>query len=180
MCVAFAQSNVGQWRIREHAVGDQPVASAAVAAGKIVFDDPEVVDRGVGEVWRPGAFADGPDVRRGRLEPVVDTYVAPSVELDAGVLEADPGRVGSAPYGDEEVASFDPLLAGGRADQDRDVLARPTVHTEQPGIDEAVDVFGAQEPLHFTGDVGILLAEKLPAILDDRHAAAEATVRLAE
>src|SRR5262245_9456389 len=180
MCVALAQSNVGQWRIREQAVRDQPIARAAVAAGKIVFDDPEVVDRGVCEVWGPGAFADSPDVRRGRLEPVVDTPVAPSVELDPGLLEADPGRVGCAPYGDKDVAAFDPLLAGRRAHQNRDVLSRPTVHTERLGPDETFDALGTEDPLHFTGDVGIFLAEKLRPLLDDRHATAEATVRLAE
>src|SRR5262245_47796513 len=180
MCVALAQSNVGQWRIREQAVRDQPVAGAAVAAGKIVFDDSEVVDRGVREVWGPGAFANSPDVWRGRLEPVVDTHVAPSVELDPGLLEADPGRVGCAPYGHEDVAAFDPSLAGCRARQDRHLLSRPTVHAERLGPDETFDALGAQDPLHFTGDVGIFLAEKLRPLLDDRHATAEATVRLAE
>src|SRR5215510_11334353 len=64
--------------------------------------------------------------------------------------------------------------------QERDVLSRPTVHTERLGPDETFDAFGAQDPLHFTGNVGIFPPEKLWAILDDRHATAEATVRLAE
>src|SRR2546425_12037431 len=54
-----------------------------------------------------------------------------------------------------------------------------SLHDALP-IYETFDAFGAQDPLHFTGDVGIFLAEKLRAMLDDRHATAEATVRLAE
>src|SRR5262245_29215979 len=171
---------MGQRRVREHAVRDQPGARAAVAAGKIVFDDPEVVDRGVRELWGPGAFADGPDVRHARLEPIVHTHVAPSVELDAGLIEADPGRVGRAAYGDEDVATFDPSLPGRGAHQDRDVLARATVHAEYLGRDQTLDALGAQHPLHLTGDVVVLPGEQLRAILDDRQATAEATVRLAE
>src|SRR5262249_58102065 len=81
LCVALAQSKVGKWRIRERAVRDQPVTRGAVTARKIVLDDPEVVDRGVGEVWGPGAFADSPDGRRGSLKPVGDTHGTPTVEV---------------------------------------------------------------------------------------------------
>src|SRR5262245_22812523 len=132
------------------------------------------------EVWSPRALADGPHVRRGRLEAVVDTHVASRVELDAGLLEADPDRVGCTPYGDEDVAAFDPLLAGCRTRQDRDVLSRSTVDTERLSAEETFDAFGEQDFPHLTGNVGILTAEKLRPILDDRHPTAEATIRLTE
>src|SRR5262245_34971052 len=132
------------------------------------------------EVWSPRALADGPHVRRGRLEAVVDTHVASRVELDAGLLEADPDRVGCTPDGNQDVAAFDSLLAGCRTRQDRDVLSRPTVHTERLSTEETFDAFGEQDFPHLTRDVGIFPAQKLRPILDDRHATAEATVCLGE
>src|SRR5262249_14080151 len=151
-----------------------------MAPGPIVFDDPAVVDRGVREVWGSGAFPDRPDIWRGRLEAVVDTHVAASVDLDVGLLETDPGRVGCTPDSDEDVAALDPLLAGCGAHQDRDVLSRSAVHTERLGSEETFDAFRAQDPLHFPGNLGIFPVEKLRIALDDRDAAAEATVGLAE
>src|SRR5262245_4946920 len=132
------------------------------------------------EVRGPGAFADRPDALGRRLEPVVDTHVASRVELDARLLEAEPTRIGCTPDGDEEAAAFDALRAGGRARQDRDLLSRPTVHAKRLGPEETFDAFGTEDLLHFTGDVGIFLAEQLGTLLDDCHATAEAAVRLAE
>src|SRR5882724_13129587 len=114
MGIALAQTDVGQRRVREDAVGDQPTARTALAAGEIVPDDPEVVDGCVREVWGPGAFADGPDVGRARVQSLVDANVATGVQLDAGVLEADPRGVRRASSRDEDVAALDPSLPGGR------------------------------------------------------------------
>jgi len=113
-------------------------------------------------VWGPGAFADSPDVRRGRLEPVVDTHVAPSVELDADLLEADPGRVGRPPRR-RRGCRLPSIRCSPAAVRTRTVtsFSRSTVHTEHLGPDKTFDTFGTHNPLHFTGDVGILLAEKL-------------------
>jgi len=44
LCFALAQPDASQWRLSEHAVRDQPIARAAVPSGKIVPDDPKVVD----------------------------------------------------------------------------------------------------------------------------------------
>src|SRR5262249_44850702 len=92
----------------------------------------------------------------------------------------DPGRVGCTPYRDEDVTAFDALLAGCRAREDRDVLSRPTVHTERLGSEETFDAFGTEDPLHFTGDVGIFAAEKPRTIVDNRHATSKARGRLAK
>src|SRR5262245_47182188 len=53
MRLTLAQADVGQRRIREHAVRNQSIVRGAVAAGQIVLDDPEVVDRGMREVRGP-------------------------------------------------------------------------------------------------------------------------------
>jgi hypothetical protein len=52
------------------------------------------------------------------------------------------------------------------------------VHPERLGRHEAFDAFVAENPLHLIRNVPILMAEKLRPLLDDRRAAAEATVRL--
>src|SRR5712692_7949677 len=59
--VAFAQSHVGEGRVREHAVWNQAVARAALASGQIVPNDPKVVAGYMRELRATGAFPDGPD-----------------------------------------------------------------------------------------------------------------------
>ena len=46
------------------------------------------------------------------------------------------------------------------------------------GRQQEFDAFVAEDPLHLLGDVGILPAHELRPGLDDRHAAAEATIGL--
>ena len=47
------------------------------------------------------------------LQPLVDANVAARVQLDAGLLEPDPGGVRHASRRDQDVAALDVLLAGG-------------------------------------------------------------------
>src|SRR5262249_28765280 len=75
--VAFGQSDAGEWRLREHAVRNQPIPRAALRPGQIVRDDPKVVARYVRELGTPSAFPDRPDPGGTRLEPLVDTNVSP-------------------------------------------------------------------------------------------------------
>src|SRR3989449_11323080 len=68
----------------------------------------------------------------------------------------------------------------GRAHSDRHVLAGSPMHMEGLGRHETFDPFGAENSPHLLRNVVILSAEKLRPVLDDRHAASEATVRLTE
>ena len=178
--IAFAQSDPGEGRVGEHAIGNQPIARAACRAGQIVPDDPEVVDGCVRELGAPGAFPHGPDVGRTRLQPLVDANIAPTVQLNAGLLEPEPGGVRRAPRRDQDVAALDLLLAGERAHDHADVLSGSTAHLEGLGRQEEVNTFLTEDPLHRIRDVGILAAHELRAMLDDRHPAPEATVRLGQ
>ena len=60
-----------------------------------------------------GTFPDGPNIGRRRLQPFVDADVAAIAQLDADLLQSDPGRVGNASNRDQQVAASDPLLTGG-------------------------------------------------------------------
>ena len=102
-------------RIGEHAIGNEPVARAALPAGQIVANDAKVVFGYVGEQRAAGAFAERPDVRRARLQPLVDLDETAIVQLDAGLVEPDAGGVRNAPGRDEDVAALDRLFAGARA-----------------------------------------------------------------
>jgi hypothetical protein len=51
---------MSEGRVCEHAVRNQPIARAAVAAGEIVPDDAKVILGCVRELWAAGAFADQP------------------------------------------------------------------------------------------------------------------------
>src|SRR5262245_60802523 len=178
--VAFGQSDAGERRLREHAVRNQPITCAAVRPGQIVPDDPKVVPCHVCELGATGAFPDGPDPGRTRLEPLVDADVATIVQLDAGHLEPDPGGVRSAPRCDQDVAALDVSLAGGRAHNQADFVPGSAVHMEDLGLYEKVDAFVTEHPLHLLRDVGILTTHELRPTLDDRDAAAEVMVRLAQ
>src|SRR5262245_24736452 len=178
--VAFGQSDAGEWRLREHAVRNQPIPRAALRPGQIVPDDPQVVARYVRELGTPSAFPDRPDPGGTRLEPLVDTNVAPTIQLDAGHLEPDPGGVRSAPRCDQDVAALDVSLAGGRAHDQADFVPGSAVHMEDLGLYEKEDAFVTENPLHLLRDVGILTTHELRPTLDDRDAAPEATVRLAQ
>ena len=43
-----------------------------------------------------GAFAQGPDIGRRHLQPLIDANVATAVQFDAGLFEPDAGGVGNA------------------------------------------------------------------------------------
>src|SRR4051794_40140473 len=86
---ALAQSDVSEWRVREHATGNQLIARAALPPSEIVPDDPKVVVGDVRELWAAGAFAHSPDIGRSRLQPVIDANIATSVQFDAGRFEPD-------------------------------------------------------------------------------------------
>ena len=120
---AFAQSHVRERRIGEHAVGNQPVARASPPSGEIVANDAKVVLGYVRELRAAGAFAERPNVRGARLQPLVDADVTATVELNADLAEPDPGGVRNAPGRDEDVAAFDVLLAGARAYGKADALS---------------------------------------------------------
>jgi hypothetical protein len=80
-----------------------------------------------------GAFSKGPDIGRGRLQPLIDANVATTVQLDASLLEPDPGGVRNAPRRDQDVAAFDALLAGGRAHDKADFLSGSAAHIDGLG-----------------------------------------------
>src|SRR6516225_1615872 len=85
---ALAQSDVSEGRIREHTVGNQPIARAAVAAGEIVPDDPKIIVGYVRKLRTAGTFAHGPDIGCRCLKPLIDANVATGVQLDAGPVRA--------------------------------------------------------------------------------------------
>jgi hypothetical protein len=94
---AFAQSHVGEWRVREQAVWNLPIARAALPSGQIVPDDSKVVDRYVRELWATGAFLHGPDTGRSRLQALIDANVATTIQLNTGLSSPIPAVFGMRP-----------------------------------------------------------------------------------
>ena len=116
MCVPFAKSDMCERRIGEHAIRHEPIARAARAAGEVIADDAKIVNRDMRELRAASTVADGPDIWRGRFKPFVHADVAARVQFDADRLESDASRIGDPPGRDEDMAAFDLLLAGRRAD----------------------------------------------------------------
>src|SRR5262249_39425051 len=100
-----------QWRVREQAERDEPVACRSVPPGQVVADDPEVVLRHVRELGTAGTFADRPDAWHTRLQTFVDLDEAPRIEPDADGLQSDARGVGSASGGNKDVAALNVPLA---------------------------------------------------------------------
>jgi hypothetical protein len=105
--LAFQQAHTGERGIGEHDMRNQAIAGTAVAAGHVVPDNPEVIDRDVRELWAPGAFPNGPNARRGRLEPVVDLDEAARIQRNSGLVEADVRRVRDPAQRNQQMAAFD-------------------------------------------------------------------------
>src|SRR5271166_696162 len=133
LCLALAHPDMGKGRVGEHAIGNQPIARAAVPSGQVVPDDAKIIDRGMRELRAAGAFADRPDIGRGRLQLLVDADVTASVQLDAGLLEPDLGVVRKAPRRDQDVGTPDRPLTGSRAHGNADLLAGAAAHVEGLG-----------------------------------------------
>src|SRR6476660_7351952 len=121
---------MGEWRVREQAVWNQPIARAALPPGQIVPDNSKVVDGYVRELWTAGAFPHGPDTGRSRLQSLVDANVATTIQLNAGLLKPDPGGVRNAPRRDQDVGAPDLLLPGGCAHGKAHFLSGSAVHIE--------------------------------------------------
>src|ERR1700744_4929716 len=94
-------------RIGEHAIGNEPVARAALPPVEIVANDAKVVFGYVSEHRAAGAFAQSPHIRRSSLQALVDANNPPVGELDAGLVEADSRGVRNASGRDEDVAALD-------------------------------------------------------------------------
>src|SRR6516225_11236692 len=175
---ALAQSDMSEGRVREHAVRNQAIARAAVAAGEIVPDDAKVILGCVRELRAAGAFADSPDIGGRRLQPLIDANVATSVQLDAGLFEPDAGGIGNASCRGQDIAAFDLLLTGWRTRGKADLLSGSALYIEGFGSHQNLNTFVTENSLHFVGDVGILTGHQLRPGLADRHAAAEAVISL--
>src|SRR5262249_22124096 len=150
----------------EHAVRNQAIARAAVAAGEIVPDDAEVILGCVRELWDAGAFADSPDIGARRLQPLIDANVPTSVQLDAGLFEPDAGINGNASCRGQDVAALDLLLAGGRTHGKAALWSGSALHIEGFGRHQNLNSFVTENSLHFVGDVGILAGHQLRTGLD--------------
>lgn len=107
----FAQSDPRQRRVGVQAIGNQPVVAASSAAGQIVANYPEVVERHVRELRAARTVADRPDISRARLESIVRRDKPSRVELDSGEVEADPLGVRDASGRNQDVAAPDSLMA---------------------------------------------------------------------
>ncbi len=105
--LALGQADMGQWRIGEQAVRNDTIPRRAASAGEVVLDDPKVVDGDVREVRAAGTFADRPDIGGRRLQPLIHTDIAASIQFDASFLESDSGGVRDAPRRDQNVASLE-------------------------------------------------------------------------
>lgn len=171
---------MGERGVGEHAIGDQPIARAALPSGEIVSDDPKVVLRDMRELRASGAFSDRPDPGRTCLQPVIDADITTIVQLDSRLFEPDSGCVRRSPRRDQNVGALDGSLAEIRAHDKADILSGSAAHLDDLSANEKLDSFVTENPLDLVRDVAILSAHDLRPMFDNRHAATEAAVGLSQ
>src|SRR5262245_17074331 len=164
---AFAQSHVGEWRICEHTIGNEPIARATVLTREIVANDAKVVFGYVRELRAARTFSNGPDLRSTRLQPLIHANVAATIQLNAGLLKSDSGGVRNPPRRGQYVAASDRLLAGWRTYNEADFFSRLTAHLDKLRFHENLNTFATENELHLLRNVDILPTHQLMAGLDD-------------
>src|SRR5262249_1337303 len=92
---AFAQPYMGKRGIREHAVCNDTIARCAIPSCQIVTNDAKIVFGYVRELWAAGAFSNGPDPRRTRLQSPIHANVTTTVQLNPRLLKADSVGIGN-------------------------------------------------------------------------------------
>src|SRR5262249_20678257 len=137
------------------------IAGAAMSSRQIVTHDAKIVFGYVGELWTAGAFAERPHVRRARLQPVIDADEAATVQVNAGLLESDPGGIRNTPSRDQNVAAVDCLFAGGRAHGKAHLLPASPAHLQKFSLQKNLNPFVAENPPHLLRNVDVLPAHEL-------------------
>ena len=176
--LAFAQSHVGKLRVREHAVGHEPIARAAVSPSQVVPDDAKVIAGHMRELRAAGAVPHGPHVGRRGLQPVVDANISARVQRDAGLLSPMSCVFGTRP------AATRMSLPSISCSPDGVRTVTRTPSPERPwtlrasAADRNWMPSSAEDPLHLSRNVRIFPAHQLRPRLDDGHAAAEPTISL--
>jgi hypothetical protein len=139
--LSFIEADPRQGRVREQTERNEPVARRPAPASQVIADNPKVVLGHVGELGAAGTLPNRPDLRRTRLEAVVNLYIAPFIEPYARDVQSNPRGIGSASRRGQDVAAFDEPLALRRPHAEADALSGPPFDLERLGRKENLDPF---------------------------------------
>ncbi len=169
----FVQPDVGQFRVGEQAVGDESAPRGAVAARQVIQHDAAIVFADVGELRTAGGFARRPDVRRGRLQFVVDANIAALVQFDARGGQVEPIGVERAAGRDQDIGGCERLLRLSAANAEDYAVARTALDLAHLGLQQDFDSLVLHQFQNRLRDVAVFAVEQARAALNDGHAAAE-------
>src|ERR1700730_16970684 len=174
----FILSDTRQFRIGEHAEGDQAIALGAIAAAQVRVHDAVIIETDVCELWTARAIAHRPDVFRGGFQPVVGLDVTALVELNAGFIETDSIAVCLAAGRDEKIRALDSAIAARVIDVHSNASAGMSFDAANRGIQHDLDSLIDEQILQRGTAVRILAAGELRTMFDHGHIRAEPTKRL--
>jgi hypothetical protein len=155
----FAKPYMGKRWIGEHAIRNQPAARAAICSRQIVAYDSKVVFGYVSELWAARAFPYRPYIWRTRFQPIVDANETARVQLDAGLIQANTGRIGNTPCGYQDIAAIDLLLSREGARNDRNFISGSPAYPKQFGFDKNSNTFAAENAPYLLRDIDILASQ---------------------
>src|ERR1700739_5010523 len=105
------------------------------------MDYAEIVDADVRELRASGDLTNRPDTGRGGLQSLINLYVSPVGELNAGQFQAESFGVRLAAHGDQYMATLQDFLNSILLDDDTHRVATFARHLLDPCIQENVDAF---------------------------------------
>src|ERR1700691_3876944 len=169
-----------QFRIGEHAKGNQAVALGASAAAQVCMHDTVIIETDVRELRTTCAIAHSPDVFRGGFHQVVGLDVTVLVELNAGLVETDSVAVRLDASRDEKIRAVDGASATRSMDVHSNPIAGTSLDAANRGLQQNLASLIDEQILERGADETILAAGKLRAMFDHGHVRAEPTKRLRE
>src|SRR6266851_3560945 len=169
-----------QFRVGEHAKGNQAIAVGAIAAAQVRVHDVVVIETDVCELWTARAIAHRPDVFRGGFQPLISPDVTALVELNAGFIETDSVAVCLAAGRDEKIGALDSAISARVIHVDSNASAGMSLDAANLGVQQDLDSLIDEQILERGADVRILAAGELWTMFDHDHIRAEPTKRLRE
>src|ERR1700730_7655093 len=135
---------------------------------QVVTHNAEIVERNVGKMWAARAIAQGPNIRRGGFQTIVNTYISSSIQFNACLIESNALSVRHSASGNKNVGRFDNFHPVRVLAVHSDLLPRASLNLVDLRFQQHFDSFVAEQLQQRGSYVAVLPTDKLRISLDDR------------
>src|SRR6201984_776793 len=142
------------------------------------MDYAEIVDADVRELGTTCDLADRPDAVRGGLQPLIDLYISPLGELNAGQFQSESRGVWSAPCRDKQVRIRHHLIGSILFEHNGYRVSRFSRHAFDECIQMNIDALVVKQAVKSHAHVCVFFGHQSCITINHSHFAAEAAHRL--